>query len=790
MKSITTSLFLLIFAFFSLTISTLGQLSPPQVEDVYGGRILAITGYAKTADSTQIFISTESANSIFYTTVYSNTTSPTFNAFKVMPGVNANAGYGSEITYLAVNELSGSIFFVADNNLLSSNPLSSTVNVIFSGDVNGLLIKGNHLFYTESGRIHFGTIDASDSFTEDLSSPLALPGVGGLNTIVVDPTTDYLYVFSKDVLPGLLRINATYTTITGGSTVTDISPTSLSTMVDWTAFNVAPDGTFYIMGHQDQDKYCAFSTDSGSTWTEYSMGVQGISGDNIAFAGDSSSYVIYTANAFNTNSGVSTDWHEFGITGLETHPNDGWVFADPINNNIVYLTTDQGIGASINQGSTIFEIDNGVEAVQVEDFVMTSSKNRAWTASKSGIRRVDNYTTTPTWTNAIFPNGDGSPYYCIEMGHADSNVVYAGNLRIYKSTDNGTTWRQIFTPENPPYNFPHIGVSASAVKECPWNPNVLIAGWEMESDSHKGGVFFSNDSGATWQQVLLEASTIGEDVDVTDIAFNLEGTDTVAYVSVKYELASPQGYSIYRLVKSGSIWAPAQDMSSSNTSVGYTIVASLLDIELSVTGDTVFTVGTDAGNNHPTVYYKDLTGTGLWTPLTVTGFPTGNEEATAVTIGNHTLYAAVDADVYYLDLNSPTSWTLGYSYPVGTRINFLYFDDLLVGTSVGLFGHAGANPNAVENDETGIVSKFSLNQNYPNPFNPSTVIGYSISKPTNVRLSVYNILGEKVATLVNREEPQGKYSVKFNAENLSSGVYFYKLEAGNFTQTRKMLLLK
>ncbi len=766
------------------------QLSPPQVEDVYGGRILAINGYAKTADSTLIYISTESANSIFYTTVYSNSTSPTFNAFKVMPGVDANAGYGAAIRYIDVNELSGSVFFVSNSQLLSSDPSSSTVNSIYSADVNGLLIESNYLFFTESGRMHFGTIDASDNFTEDLSSPLALPGVGGMNTITIDPTTNYMYVFSKDITPVLLRINSTYTTISGGSTVTDISPSTLSTATEWTAFNIAPDGTFYMMGHQGQDKYCAYSTDHGATWSEYAIGIGGISGDNIAFAGTSAAYVIYTANAYNNANGDPAAWYYFGNSGLQTHPNDGWVFTDPINDNIVYLTTDQGIGASVNQGSIIFEIDDGVEAVQVEDFSMTSAKYTAWTASKSGIRRVDNYQTSPTWTNAIFPNGDGSPYHCIDMGHADSNVVYAGNLRIYKSTDNGSTWRRIFSPEDPPYNFPHVEIFANAVKECPWNHKLLMAGWEMQEPARKGGVFFSNDSGATWEQVLLEASSIGEDVDVTDIAFNLEGSDTVAYVSVKYDLAYPQGYSIYRLVRTGSIWTPLQDMTPSNTSVGYAIVASLLDIQVSVTGDTVFTVGTDAGNNHPTVYYKDLTGTGLWTPLTVSGFPSGNEEATAVTIGGHTLYAAVDADVYYLDLTSPTSWTLGFAYPVGTRINFLYYDDLLVGTSLGLFGHPGANPNGINDFINSEVNKFQLMQNYPNPFNPTTVISYAIPKYSNVTLSVYNLIGQKVATLVNKQQAKGRYSVNFNAKNLSSGIYIYKLQTDNLIQSKKMMLLK
>ena len=85
---------------------------------------------------------------------------------------------------------------------------------------------------------------------------------------------------------------------------------------------------------------------------------------------------------------------------------------------------------------------------------------------------------------------------------------------------------------------------------------------------------------------------------------------------------------------------------------------------------------------------------------------------------------------------------------------------------------------------------YSLSQNYPNPFNPTTSIDFSIQKPGLVSLKVYNILGQEVATLLNKEMKSGTYTYSFDASNLSSGVYFYKITAGDFVQTKKMLLLK
>jgi photosystem II stability/assembly factor-like uncharacterized protein len=86
--------------------------------------------------------------------------------------------------------------------------------------------------------------------------------------------------------------------------------------------------------------------------------------------------------------------------------------------------------------------------------------------------------------------------------------------------------------------------------------------------------------------------------------------------------------------------------------------------------------------------------------------------------------------------------------------------------------------------------RYSLSQNYPNPFNPSTKIKFSIPEVSKVMLKLYNLLGEEVATLVNEEKVAGYYTVEFNASSLSSGVYFYKLQAGSFVETKKMVLMK
>lgn len=95
----------------------------------------------------------------------------------------------------------------------------------------------------------------------------------------------------------------------------------------------------------------------------------------------------------------------------------------------------------------------------------------------------------------------------------------------------------------------------------------------------------------------------------------------------------------------------------------------------------------------------------------------------------------------------------------------------------------------VENEPT-TPDKFELSQNFPNPFNPTTSIKFSVPQTQYVSLKVYDVLGTEVATLVDEEKFAGNYNVQFNGSSLASGVYLYRLQAGNFVQTKKLILMK
>lgn len=100
------------------------------------------------------------------------------------------------------------------------------------------------------------------------------------------------------------------------------------------------------------------------------------------------------------------------------------------------------------------------------------------------------------------------------------------------------------------------------------------------------------------------------------------------------------------------------------------------------------------------------------------------------------------------------------------------------------------NPTAIDDQVPETPSKFELSQNYPNPFNAQTEISYSLPDPSHVRVTVYNLLGQKIETLVEANQQAGEHEVVWDASRVPSGIYFYRLDAGKYSYTRKMTLLK
>ena len=172
--------------------------------------------------------------------------------------------------------------------------------------------------------------------------------------------------------------------------------------------------------------------------------------------------------------------------------------------------------------------------------------------------------------------------------------------------------------------------------------------------------------------------------------------------------------------------------------------------------------------------------------------------------GNVYVTGASDSNIVTIKYNGAGNeeWVASYSYGVGSK-------NLPVGIKVDPSGNvyvAGTSsfgntsvytvikyvqtPTSVREISPAIPSSFALEENYPNPFNPTTAISYQLSANGLVSLKVFNLLGQEVAVLVNEEKPAGTYRATWDAGKMPSGVYFYRLNAGEFVETKKMILLR
>ena len=141
--------------------------------------------------------------------------------------------------------------------------------------------------------------------------------------------------------------------------------------------------------------------------------------------------------------------------------------------------------------------------------------------------------------------------------------------------------------------------------------------------------------------------------------------------------------------------------------------------------------------------------------------------------------ASIDLQLQFADIaGNNTNWTISPAFTVGKMPTITDVKDSEVENTIKEYS-------------------YKLNRNYPNPFNPSTIISYSLAKRGNVKLKIYDVLGREVATLVNKNQSAGNYEVQFDASassatarNLTSGIYFYRLQSGNFVESKKMVLVK
>ena len=324
----------------------------------------------------------------------------------------------------------------------------------------------------------------------------------------------------------------------------------------------------------------------------------------------------------------------------------------------------------------------------------------------------------------------------------NGNNIFAGTISngVFHSTNFGITW--LYTSLN---NKTILSLSV--------NGNIIFAG------TWSSGVYRSTDNGSNWIQTTLNNRNIRS-----------------LAISGNYIFAGTDGFGIYRSTDNGNTWNQTQ-LNTQNV------------LTLAINGNIIF-AGTDSyGIYLSTDFGNNWVQTGL-----------NNQTIISFLISENNIFAGTLDSGVWLSTNNGVSWIeKNQSFnPIPSVKALLIANDYIF---AGTFGHSIWRRSlseiiGIKNISTEIPSAFSLEQNYPNPFNQSTMFKFQCSKAGLVKISVYDITGKQVATLVNEKLNPGTYEVRFDVRHggssteLPSGIYFYRMETEKFSDTKKLVLLK
>ena len=341
------------------------------------------------------------------------------------------------------------------------------------------------------------------------------------------------------------------------------------------------------------------------------------------------------------------------------------------------------------------------------------------------------------------------------------DIVFKDNLCIasfwktggylYKSSNNGDDWEIIPTAPTKLYTL-------FAAK------NGKLYGGRIFGGSPPGNLFTSSDNGINWE-LVSEFNTLG----VYDIEENQFGHIFVA-----------TGYGVYRSTDDGNSWQPI------NSGLNHTP-----SFKLAVDSLGYIYVGTGL----PQMLYGTIQST---IPVELISFSIKQIDdnvhlnwQTATELNNHGFEIERKTEnndwriIGFKEGNGTTTKTQFYSFNDENISSGKYQYRLKQIDYDGTFEYS----KTVE-VEVLVINNFVLQQNYPNPFNPSTIISYRIPVKSKVVLKVFDVLGNEVATLINEEKSAGSYEVEFDGSEFTSGIYLYKLQAGEFVETKKMVFMK
>ncbi|NUN07776.1 MAG: T9SS type A sorting domain-containing protein [Ignavibacteriaceae bacterium] len=494
------------------------------------------------------------------------------------------------------------------------------------------------------------------------------------------------------------------------------------------------------------------STDAGVTWVPLMNAITQKTFRRVKFVTEDLGYLLggssTTADSlgliFKTTDGGAT-WSDMGANfkflayGLSMPSASTWFVST--GRNRIYKTTDAG-----TTWEWLSQPLFGTTAINEVAFADTLT---GFAVTNSG-RIIKTTNGGTSWDSLASPHGT-TAIYAMHLFNANKVITVGGSAKAYMTTDGGANWTALTT--NIPGNY--FGLSF-------YNENHgVIVGYSSSANF----VARTTDGGFTWTAYTPPANHT-----ISNYGVVFEDTTTFWLLD--------QNGTMSRTTDGGNTWV--QPFPTSFNGIFY---ATKIDRYLWAAG----TGGTVLVNKWSSIIPVELTSFSAsivdgkaslkWTTASETN-NRGFEVQRSIGDGQWSAIAFIDGAGNSLERNS-YAFTDNQLLTVKTayRIKQIDYD----GTS--------SYSNVVELDPVAGMS-FGLGQNYPNPFNPSTKIFYEVGTPSDVTIKLYDVLGNEVRTIVSAPHLQGKYYIQFDAEGLSSGTYFYRMDAGKFSQTRKLNLIK
>lgn len=460
------------------------------------------------------------------------------------------------------------------------------------------------------------------------------------------------------------------------------------------------------------------------------------------------------------------------------------------NSKAIFVGTHtSGIYRSTDNGITWTFLINNLPSTDIMAIAVNGDTIYTGTSGAGVFRSLDN---GKNWEKKSSGIVNSTVQKLVSAGtyiyaHTGSGLTAHDGNNVYISTNNGTDWKEITT--GLPYNYSVIELAAIGTN--------IVAG------TNGGyGLFYSTNNGSFWNPVVLDQYNRDQHV----VQFCVDGMNIYALSSSNIYLSGDNGvtwkrlnYNFYNVgkigVSNGNIFACRGQELSLSTDTGKTWST----VNSSAPWSSYWTF-TNYGEKlfcwaSSNIYYSDDKGRN-WSKLN-SSFSFDGEIQLLSIIGKN-IFAATDSSLFISSDNGVTWKNITEGLPPFSDFFYYGLRGLAICGQYVYTGFVGkgvwkrplSEITAVEKNTHEQPLDFTLNQNYPNPFNPETNISFNLPKELFVSLKIYDMLGREVATLVNEKLSAGLHSHIWNAARSSSGVYFYRLQAGEFSETKKLNVLK